>query len=580
METLQRWACGGWVFWALLAAGCAPGSGALRATANDSALAATPPSGASTETPLAPALPLSEPASVALAPSSGCSAAPMIRASKPWSRELIQVSGSTAAAASTSQSPWGGCDGATSGPDAWYVLDLQALPAPVELHAVVDADFDAALDLRRGPCEDTLSLDCDRAAALGRPQSALSLRLAAGVYWLVVDGKDEASHGDFRLQVELDPGAAGASPSPTNDSCERPQPFAGLELETLFVHPNVTDGATTSYYSLDLSAETAPVVATLSAWNLAAEHLPKAISIYHAGAADPPCGSLVASDFLRSESSQGSDVELSTRLDPGRYTFEVVQQPLTSATDVSTTGALTLRLDRELCRAGPVANSCETAIEIDTAPGAHVVEGSTLCNSDHLSLGYCNEASSPDQFYRLDLSAESAPTRTRLTVLLDGLGLQPLLYVLGDGGSGACGRGLYCFDTVQNFEGLPHYDLTLQPGLYFIGVESVSESAGRYRLLVELDRAEPSPCVTSAIDECVERNSLAYCCDGWDLPECPELISLCGLAVETQRCVCEREPACCGAPGDTSRCAEAYSACNYLCPEFAPSTSQCLDPHR
>ncbi len=515
--------------------------------------------------------------------SAGCSSAAVIQPSDVSGRELIRLSGSTASGGDTSQSRLGGCDGATGGPELWYQLDLQAATRAIDVRAILDASFDAVLDLRRGPCADTLSLDCDRASALGAPSSALAARLEPGVYWLVVDGKDGASHGDFQLQVELDPGRGACSEPPLNLSCETALPLPSGDLQTLFVDAHCTTlghmpgDEEVRYYSLDLNGEAAPVVVRLARWDLVATS-GDAIIVHRENPQTSGCGETVAGDFLRSESVRGG-AEVTALLEPGRYIIELQSDVRTEPGPEL--NALTVRLDRAACSSGPVGDTCEDAIELETGPGAYVLEGSTLCNSDHVTLSDCSEASTPDQFYRLDLRAETAPTRTRLTLLMDGLRIMPLMYLLADDGAGGCGRGLYCVDFGSGeWEGPPHYDLNLAPDLYFIGVESSIRGAGSYRLLVELDRTVPSSCVTTTIAECVFRDYLQLCCFQWGSTDCPELISLCGLASETQRCVCERNAACCGAVGDTSGCAEAYAACNYLCPEFAPSSYSCLDPYR
>lgn len=512
--------------------------------------------------------------------SGGCSNATLIQPGDMTHRKLIRLSGSTATGSDTSRSRVGACDDATSGPEVWYELDLQAATRAIEVRAILEASFDAALDLRRGPCADTLSLDCDRGSALGLPGSALAARLEPGVYWLVVDGKDGASRGDFQLQVETDPGNGACPEPPLNVSCETALPFEDAERQTLLVDLHCAtmsreaDEQERRYYSLDLTSEASPVVARFSRWGFASAET-ASIYVHREDPQTSDCGPTVARDYRNQQRSR-SEAELAALLEPGRYIIE-----LRGETEPPTTPSLlTFRLDRAACRSGPVGNTCEDAVELETAPGSYVLEGSTLCNSEHVNLSSCNGVVAPDQLYRLDLRGLSEPTRARLTVLADGLDISPLMYVLADDGAGGCGEGVYCFDSLAYWEGPPSYDLNLDPALYFIGVQDADGGAGSYRLSVELDRTPPSPCVTSAIDNCVFWANLDFCCIGWDNARCPELVTTCGLASETQRCVCEKNAACCGAAGDTSTCAEAYAACDYLCPDFAPSTYACLDPYR
>jgi hypothetical protein len=511
--------------------------------------------------------------------------APLIRPSDPHQRERIVVADSTASSADTHQSRLGGCDGATAGPDRWYELDLGAAVRAVEVRAILDAEFDAALALRRGACGDALSLDCDRGSALGRPSSMLAARLEPGVYWLVVDGNGVSDGGDFQLQVDLDPqGGVACERPPTNLGCESPVAFAGRDIETLIVDTDCrtvdpkTDDKELRSYSLDLSSESGPVLVTLSSWNFAAPRVgyyPDHLAVYPADGAGSTCGTRLAASTLSDGGESRMATVLRSLLAPGRYLITLRTEQL-DANGEASPSALTLQLERGACRDGPVGNTCETALELPTDPGTVVRWGSTLCNQSHVTLADCGEANTPDQFYRLDLRAQAAPTRTRMSILVDGLEIQPLLYLLADDGAGGCGRGLYCNDTIANWEGAPHYELTLAPALYFIGVESAFAGlTGSYGLLVELSRAEPSPCVTTEIDQCAFHDYTTLCWDGWT-PACLDAAVLCGLAAETRACVCETAPGCCEVGADPTRCSEVDAACGYFCPEFASSYT-CLD---
>jgi hypothetical protein len=508
-------------------------------------------------------------------PSRGCSVAATLVLGAAGQPEHLTVSGSNEAEADTSQSALGGCRGATTGPDVWYELDLSRARATVDVRVVLDAGFDAALDLRRGPCGDSVSLHCDRASALGRPSSVLHAELEPGSYWLVVSGRDAASRGSFVLQVAFD---AQLDECRAADACADALRLDTRALQTTLL-PNgcstPDDAEPVFFYELDLRGEDAPVLATLSSWRFAARgnaHL----RVHQADTDSAGCGASITSSWLGSGASHPSDAELNALLSPGRYFIEV-GAPRQGDDGQSSPIALTLRLDRETCRAGPKANTCATAIELDTSAGLQVVEGATFCNSDQLTLEPCDDTGAPEQFYRLDLSREAGPTRVRLAVSADGIDFSPLLYVLTADAAGNCGRGLYCFDSISWYEGLPDYQLTLEPKLYFVGVDSgITGSSGRYRLWVELAPIQPSPCVNAEIDFCVSRDDLTHCCSEPQGPGCLELVTACGLAPETRACVCNANAACCGEEGDRSSCPDVFRACSFLCPDFAPSAGSCL----
>jgi len=105
------------------------------------------------------------------------------------------------------------CGGGAASPDVLYRLELTGA-ADVTLDTV-GSDYDAVLQLRSGPaCPGTL-LACDDNSAGGTPGQARIFRnLAAGTYFVVVDGAGTSSRGNYNLNVTI-----AATPPPPNDAC-------------------------------------------------------------------------------------------------------------------------------------------------------------------------------------------------------------------------------------------------------------------------------------------------------------------------------------------------------------------------
>ncbi|MBN1772853.1 MAG: hypothetical protein JXB32_16400 [Deltaproteobacteria bacterium] len=105
--------------------------------------------------------------------------------------------------------------GDVGGPDVVYRMTLRY--RRLVTIDTTGTSFDAVLSVR-GPdttCPGT-ELACDDDSAGGTPgQASLSLSLAAGTYWVVLDGRTADAVGDYVLNTSIaDPGAA-----PPNDAC-------------------------------------------------------------------------------------------------------------------------------------------------------------------------------------------------------------------------------------------------------------------------------------------------------------------------------------------------------------------------
>jgi hypothetical protein len=125
------------------------------------------------------------------------------------------------------------CAGGSPGADAAWRLELDR-PARVRLD--LDADYDAALSLRRS-CEDPGSIiACNDDTGGETRRSRIGRRLEPGSYTVVVDGVNE-ERGEYRLTALVVPDGELPPPGTLHDRCEDAAPLpAGevLEAETLF----------------------------------------------------------------------------------------------------------------------------------------------------------------------------------------------------------------------------------------------------------------------------------------------------------------------------------------------------------
>ena len=98
------------------------------------------------------------------------------------------------------------CAEADGAPDHWFELDL---PAAGRIEALgVDADFDAAFELRAGPCAaDGAALACRTRNAGRQPALDAPIPVDAGRHCLVVDGRRALVSGRFRAAITVCPPA-------------------------------------------------------------------------------------------------------------------------------------------------------------------------------------------------------------------------------------------------------------------------------------------------------------------------------------------------------------------------------------
>ncbi|MBW2263021.1 MAG: pre-peptidase C-terminal domain-containing protein [Deltaproteobacteria bacterium] len=116
-----------------------------------------------------------------------CSAAHAITADGSWS----------GANSSLTNQGDGSCATATGGLEAWFTFTLTA---STDVHVdTFGSDYDTVLFIREGSCTGT-EAGCNLNAGF-RTESALDLTLAAGTYYLAVDGAVSTATGNYQLNV-------------------------------------------------------------------------------------------------------------------------------------------------------------------------------------------------------------------------------------------------------------------------------------------------------------------------------------------------------------------------------------------
>jgi hypothetical protein len=118
-----------------------------------------------------------------------CSSAHAITADGSWS----------GANSSLTDQAVGTCATGTGGLEAWFSFTLTA---STDVHLdTFGSDYNTVLYVREGSCTGT-EAGCNEDASMGfRPESVLDLTLAAGTYYVAVDGSDSSAIGNYQLNV-------------------------------------------------------------------------------------------------------------------------------------------------------------------------------------------------------------------------------------------------------------------------------------------------------------------------------------------------------------------------------------------
>lgn len=491
----------------------------------------------------------------------------------------LSVAGSTRGAGDTRHGGLAACAGFGDGADRYYRLDLTEFRERVVVRALLDAEFDAVLSLEQGPCEDLTERLCDRGRAAGRASSALTAELDPGEYLLVVDGAGPDDAGDFRLQLAAEP-LDSACETPLNTSCDAATPLSfDLPVQTVFVPArcDASDDAESNalFYSLDLSEEktTVGVVVSLTRAQDFVQSIDTVVAPEILASADgDACGEAVApGSFWNADG-----LRVNTSLAPGKYRLRLDEEP-------ELPSWMIVEIVRPDC-SGNIGDSCDSPVDLDVSDGFVQVSSNTYCNTNTLDHEDCSDEPAPERFFRLDLSGRMERARVRARLPPRDLDFYAELIFLERQSDGDCGSALQCYDYIGDAEGWPSIDVIVDPGVYLIAVEGVTENAvGSFALEVEVSDFRTrsyQPCVSFDVDSCLFYYNYASsdCCFNPLSPECATGLISCGLDPAVQDCVCESDPVCCdGDEEDFERCAAVFADCGYFCAGEPASLFACID---
>lgn len=301
------------------------------------------------------------------------------------------------------------CGGAGAG-DTVFLIELDR---PSHLQLSVAAAFDARLAL--------LEAGCDPGAALGCGGDTLRVEgLAAGSYYLVVDGHEPGDEGPFTLHVD----AIAIFDPPANDLCATAAIVPLQAEQTQVVSGDLTHarddgwlegcgglGGNDVYYQIDID-EPGQLRATIAAAFQARLYL---------------VDGCVAPSPLACANAAG--LLASGILPQGSYVLAV------DAADELQSGAFDLALDLV-----PVNDTCPRAHEITLSAGSGTASGSTAGGVSHHTEPACGAGTdqAPERFYHFVLTELSDVTVlldapfSATAILLAGSCVEPLLVGCGE----------------------------------------------------------------------------------------------------------------------------------------------------
>jgi hypothetical protein len=442
-----------------------------------------------------------------------------------------------------------------------FVTELDFLEAreTTTVQVTVDAEFDPAVLVERGPCDDPARVAANRDHAPGVERSALQEELSAGTYRLVVTAEDGASTGEFVLSL-----AAYAKPGQcafgaANDACS-----GAIELDpTREIQTTIgslrcasddswagnwchDDGKDPDvYFRLDLTDRRQRTLLRAST------NLPPTngdTTLYLLEDIQGHCfGSFACSGAPSfDESVRTGAAELWADLEPGNYYLAVDGY---SFGEVDTDFGLLVQLSDVVC---PPNRSVETATELAVVFDERSYPYEPWCASRVNEL-----------FYRLDLRQRDSSTRVRLTsdrVRRLSIRSEDARTLVSDRSELVAGLEPDLYFVVITLDTLVSYDSFNSPEQYHPGVLTVE--------MLDLGSEPGAPCIDEGTLRCVLALDLG-CCNGED-GSCRYVFGACGLNPEVYDCVCERAPECCDSPSETDDCGNAVRACELFCPELNP----------
>jgi cysteine-rich repeat protein len=365
--------------------------------------------------------------------------------------------GSTCAAGNTFTAT---CGGGAASPDVVHRLVL-ATSADVTLDSV-GSDFDAVIHLRSGTTCPGTQLVCDDNSAGGTPGQARIFRnLAAGTYWVVMDGAGAGNRGNYTLNVSV-----SATPPPVNDACAGAIDitaggvFSGSTAQAADDHtysctPSATGGRDV-WYRFTLAQREVVYLDTVdgNTWD--------SILQIRSGTCAASTAVACADDQCRSYSGSYRS-QIVQILDPGTY-FVVVDGWNTGAA-----GNFALRFQHSPCTAAtPIA-----------ANGRYT---GTTTGQGNDSAGACGGATAADAAYYVGLCA---PRSVTFSTCDRGTAFDTVVYARA--GGCAAGDEVACNDNTSACTVNPlHSTVTaaLPQGLSFVVVDGFYSAEGAFALNV------------------------------------------------------------------------------------------------
>lgn len=411
--------------------------------------------------------------------------------------EVATATGDTSLAADDLQ---GGCTGGV-GPDVVYrftVSGTEARKATVEVSAVGSRHLAPVVYLRAA-CSAGADLGCARGF------SAATLRvnaLAPGTYYVVVDSESATYQGPFDLKVSL----GAPDPVPANDQCaaatDVSHQVGPLSGTTVAASDNSQGSCATKVFAQDGPDVVYSFIVPPSTQRSA--HLtvvadPAAVGFHPTLSVrkdcDDPASELGCSDYQ----GGGESSLFFLNLGPGQY-FVVVDG------ENGSQGAFQLTV--ELAAAVFIPDTCDEAKRFDLSAldgsgnGSILVQGDTTWASDSGSSIKCG-GSGPDVVYLLVLDEAMGLKDVRVTATFDDEYAWPVVYLRkGSCTAPAAADELAC---ASGGGAAGFVKRSLPPGSYYVWVDGYGESAGTYRLQLDVSSPVPIP----ANDVCSDDGSTA-----------------------------------------------------------------------
>ncbi|MGI5864439.1 MAG: hypothetical protein ACOX6T_20635 [Myxococcales bacterium] len=401
----------------------------------------------------------------------------------------VTVSGDTSIATADNHGSCGSSSTQTA-PDLVYSFTVDPSEEPVDLEAVLDDDFDGMIYLTNA-CPATGDLACSD------PGTITARRLPAGTYYIWVDGWSSGS-GTFSLTVEKQP-----SPPPTpGDTCDLPGTLNFTASGTSFV-ASASGDTRTEYDDAHGTCDTTTgkdVVYMFDTTGMGFRDFRATVTFggtnmwphlyLRTDCASPD----IAHEVVCATRSSGGPMTIEARLPEGVYYLWV--------DTAYPSDAHTFDLDVTLAEppTPPDNDECTGAIPLTFTDDVAEASGTTVNSNSH-STGTCGTMSGGDVVYQFEVPAGDPKmviaTVTRASDASSSF--SPAVYIRSDCGSAdaADEHGCGTSSSGTAVAGAP----SLDPGIYYVVVDSTSATAGEFNLRVTMSEAQQVPDVCTAAEE-------------------------------------------------------------------------------